>query len=59
MNEIKHNYEIYDRKMLAITEALKNWRMYLEDLLQPFKIIINHCNLEFWFTAQNFMRRQA
>jgi hypothetical protein len=47
MNEAKHNYKIYNRKMLAITEALKNWCMYLEGLPQPFEIITDHCNLEF------------
>jgi hypothetical protein len=59
MNEAKRNYEIYDCEMLAITEALKDWRMYLEGLPQPFEIITDYCNLEFWCTAQNLTRRQA
>jgi hypothetical protein len=59
MNEAERNYEIYNREMLAITEALKDWRMYLEGLPQPFEIITDHCNLEFWHTAQNLTRRQA
>jgi hypothetical protein len=45
--------------MLAITEALKNWRMYLKDLPQPFEIITDHCNLEFWRTTQNLTHHQA
>jgi hypothetical protein len=45
--------------MLAITEALKDWRMYLEGLFQPFKIVTDYCNLEFWHTAQNLTHRQA
>jgi hypothetical protein len=57
MNKAKRNYEIYDRKMLAITEALKDWRMYLKGLPQPFEIITDHHNLEFWCTAQNHMHR--
>jgi hypothetical protein len=59
MNEAKCNYEIYDHEMLAITEALKDWRMYLEGLPQLFKIIINHRNLEFWRTVQNLTCCQA
>jgi hypothetical protein len=59
MNKAEHNYKIYNREMLAITEALKDWRMYLEGLPQPFEIITNHRNLEFWRTAQNLTRRQA
>jgi hypothetical protein len=46
MNKAECNYKIYDREMLAITEALKDWHMYLEGLPQPFKIITNHCNPE-------------
>jgi hypothetical protein len=59
MNEAECNYEIYDREMLAITEALKDWCMYLEGLPRPFEIITDHCNLEFWRTAQNLTRHQA
>jgi hypothetical protein len=59
MNEAKCNYKIYNREMLAITEALKDWRMYLKDLPQLFEIITNHHNLDFWCTAQNLMRCQA
>jgi hypothetical protein len=59
MNEAERNYEIYDCEMLAITEALKDWRMYLEGLPQPFEIITDHRNLEFWRTAQNLTRCQA
>jgi hypothetical protein len=59
INEAGCNYEIYNHKMLAITEALKNWCIYLEDLSQPFEIITNYCNLEFWHTVQNLMHCQA
>lgn len=59
MTEAERNYEIYDREMLAITEALKNWRQFLKGLPEPFKIINDHRNLEFWKTAQHLNRRQA
>jgi hypothetical protein len=45
--------------MLAITEALKDWHMYLEGLPQPFEIITDHRNLKFWRTVQNLMHCQA
>jgi hypothetical protein len=51
MNKAKCNYKIYNHEMLAITEALKDWHMYLEGLPQPFEIITNHRNFEFWHTA--------
>jgi hypothetical protein len=45
--------------MLAITEALKDWRQFLAGLDDPFKIWTDHCNLEFWCTTQHLTRRQA
>ena len=59
MDPAERNYEIYDREMLAIIEALKDWRNFLEGLPEPFEIITDHQNLEFWKTAQDLSRRQA
>ena len=28
----KLNYNIYDKKLLAIVEALREWRVYLEEI---------------------------
>ena len=53
MDPAECNYEIYDQEMLAIIEALKDWRNFLEGLPQPFEIITDHQNLEFWRTAQD------
>jgi hypothetical protein len=57
--EAERNYKIWDREMLAITEALKDWRQFLARLDDPFEIWTNHCNLEFWCTTQHLTRRQA
>jgi hypothetical protein len=59
MIDAERNYEIYDKEMLAIIRTLEDWRHYLEGLPQPFDIISNHLNLEYWRTAQNLTRRQA
>jgi hypothetical protein len=53
------NYQTWDREMLAIIQALEEWRHYLEGLPQPFEILTDHNNLTFWTTAQNLSRRQA
>jgi hypothetical protein len=57
--EAERNYKIWDREMLAITEALKDWRQFLAGLDDPFEIWTNHRNLEFWRTTQHLTRRQA
>ena len=59
MTEAERNYEIYDREMLAIHDALKDWRHFLEGLPEPFEIWTDHQNLQFWRTAQHLSRRQA
>ena len=59
MVEAERNYEIYDKEMLAVVRALEDWRHYLEGLPQPFTIVTDHRNLEYWRTAQNLTRRQA
>jgi hypothetical protein len=59
MIDAERNYEIYDKEMLAIIRTLEDWRHYLEGLPQPFDIISDHRNLEYWHTAQNLTRRQA
>ena len=45
MIEAERNYEIYDREMLAIHNALLDWRHFLEGLPEPFEIWSNHANL--------------
>jgi len=59
MIEAERNYEIYNKEMLAIICALEDWRHYLEGLPQPFDIISDHRNLEYWQTAQDLTRQQA
>ena len=53
MQPAERNYEIYDREMLGIIEALKDWRSFLEGLPDTFEIVTNHSNLTFWRTAQD------
>ena len=38
MQPAERNYEIYDKKLLAIVEALTKWRQYLLDTLKTFEI---------------------
>ena len=36
--QAERNYEIYDKELLAIVEALSKWRQYLLDTLETFEI---------------------
>jgi len=46
MQLAERNYEIYDKKLLAIVEALPKWRQYLLDAMEHFEIWMDHKNLK-------------
>ncbi|ESK81813.1 mary1-like reverse transcriptase [Moniliophthora roreri MCA 2997] len=48
LNETERNYEIYDKEMLAIITALKEWRQYLLGSQKEFKIWSDHKNLKYF-----------
>ncbi len=47
-SSLERNYDVYDRELLAIIKALRQWRTYL--LGSPHKIMIytDHSNLQYW-----------
>ncbi|ESK82382.1 pro-pol protein, partial [Moniliophthora roreri MCA 2997] len=57
--ETERNYEIYDRELLAIVNALKAWEHYLLGSTHPVTILSDHKNLSYFRTAQKLNRRQA
>jgi len=59
MLPVERNYVIYDKELLAIIEALKLWRHYLEGSPHPVEIWSDHKNLEYFRSAQSLNRRQA
>ncbi|GLB41131.1 putative retrotransposable element tf2 155 kda protein type 1-like [Lyophyllum shimeji] len=59
LNAIERNYEIYDKEMLAIIRALKEWRHFLEGAQHKVEIYTDHKNLEYFLTAKKLNRRQA
>jgi hypothetical protein len=59
LNEMEHNYEIYDKEMLAIMNALAEWCQYLMGVSEDFKIWTDHQNLQYIRKPQKLNRRQA
>ncbi|KAL5501130.1 hypothetical protein ACEPAH_9517 [Sanghuangporus vaninii] len=57
--DAEQNYEIYDKEMLAIVQALKEWRQYLQGANQPFEVWTDHANLTYFKAPQKLNRRQA
>ena len=48
----KLNYEIHDKEMLAIIQALEEWQHFLEGTPCQFEIWTDHKNLEYFHTSK-------
>ena len=55
----ERNYEIYDKELLAIVQALKHFRHYLQGNIHQTRIFLDHTNLKYFTTKQTLTRRQA
>jgi len=53
------NYDVHDKELLAIFEAFKMWRHYLEGSASPIDVVTDHKNLEYFATTKVLTRRQA
>jgi transposase InsO family protein len=53
------NYEIYDKELLAIVTAFKEWRPLLEGSLHPIDVISDHRNLTYFTTNRLLNYRQT
>jgi len=59
MQAAERNYEIYDKELLAIVEALTKWRQYLLDAAEPFEVWTDHENLKYFREPHKLNGRQA
>ena len=59
LSPTKHNYEIHDKEMLVIIQALQEWRHFIEGTEHQCKIWTDQKNLEYFMTAKQLNRRQA
>ena len=48
MQPAERNYEIYNKELLAIVEALAKWRQYLLDAAETFEIQMDYKNLKYF-----------
>src|SRR5467141_1193593 len=53
------NYEIYDKELLAIFEAFRQWRNYLEGSAHVVLVLSDHKNLEYFATTKKLMHHQV
>ena len=59
MQAAERNYEIYDKELLVIVEALAKWRQYLLDAVEPFEVWMDYENLKYFREPHKLNGRQA
>ena len=59
MHAAELNYGVGETEMLAIVEACKEWRHYLEGAIHLIRVITDHCNLRTFLTTKKLSRREA
>ena len=57
--DTEKQYEIYDRELLGIIRALKEWRHYIQGSGHTTVIFSNHKNLTYFRTTQKLNDQQA
>ncbi len=59
MTPPKLNYNIYNKELLRIVIALKEWRAFLQGTLKPFIVKIDHKNLIGFLTTKELNKQQV
>ena len=61
MSSVECNYEIYDKKLLAIVKAFEKWKSECVEtsIEDSVKILIDHKNLEHFMSFKQLNRRQT
>ena len=55
----ERNYEIYNKKLLTIVEALTKWRHYLLDATEKFAVWTDYENLKYFWDPYKLNGQQA
>jgi RNase H-like domain found in reverse transcriptase len=58
-SDTKLNYDTHDKELMAIYEAFKAWRHYLEGTEVLIDVVMDHKNLEYFCSTWILSRRQA
>jgi len=58
LTDAELNYEIHDKKLLAIVDSFKQWRMYLKESRHQIQVYTDHKNLIYFMITKVINRRQ-
>ena len=57
MNKAERNYPVHEQELLAIVQALREWRHYLHG--SPFEVVTDHNSLKYFMSQPTLSARQA
>src|SRR5258708_23163926 len=59
LQSVECNYNTHDKELLAIFEAFKSWRHFLEGVATTIDTVMDHKNLEYFTTSKKLTSHQA
>jgi len=59
LNPAERNYQVYDRELMAIIRALREWRHYVQGSSFHVEVRTDHANLTYFRSPQRLMSRQT
>ena len=59
MTPAELNYNIYNKELLGIVTALKEWRAFLYNTIELFRVIIDYKNLVKFLTTKELNQKQV
>jgi len=59
LKDPEHNYDVHDKELLGIIDALRKWDTYCKTTGPKITILTDHKKLEYWKTKKDLNRRQA
>jgi len=59
LKDPERNYDIHDKELLAIVDALQKWDTYCKTTGPKITILTDHKNLEYWKTKKDLNLQQA
>ena len=58
MTQVEQNYDIHNKKLLAVVNTLEHWRVYVESSSE-LTILTDHKNLTMFTTTKKLNRQQV
>ena len=59
MTLVELNYDIYNKELLGIVTALKEWRAFLYNTIKLFRVITDYKNLVGFLTTKKLNQKQV